>query len=367
MTKIESSPDRLSTAVDTPSAPPPELVQRLRNGRRFLLTSHVNPDGDAIGSELGLARVLEAIGKQVVVWNRDPTPRIYSPLPGAGRIHAGDAPPSGFPHEFDAIVVLECPSLERCGHAEHLAGPGWDLPLINVDHHLGNDGYGVSTWVDTSSPSLGAMIFRLAVALGVAVDPETADCLYLTLVTDTGNFRFSNATVEAFEAAAALVDAGASPERVALWLFESQPESALRLLGEMLASLRLHHDGRIATVWLTREMIERSGAQPGDSESLVDYPRSIAGVDAVALFRELPDGRIKASLRSRGEVDVEAVARARGGGGHRNAAGCTLPVEPANGSAAHSSDAHSSDAHHSTSAPAIEAQIVQALKEALQR
>lgn len=308
-------------AISASTAPPAELVERLRSGRRFLLTSHVNPDGDAIGSELGLARVLESLGKEAVVWNRDPAPRVYDPLPGSAAIHVGETPPRGFPDAFDAAIPLECPSLERCGLEEELEA----LPLLNIDHHLGNDGYGEIAWVDPSAPAVGAMVYRLARALGAEVDPETATALYLTLVTDTGGFRFPNATAEAFESAAALVREGAEPYRVAHWLFESQPEPAVRLLGEVLRTLELHRDGRIATVWLTRAMIESCGARPGDSEGLIDHPRSIAGVDAVALFRELEDGGVKVSLRSRGDIDVQAVARERGGGGHKNAAGCTIP------------------------------------------
>ncbi|MEM9592744.1 MAG: bifunctional oligoribonuclease/PAP phosphatase NrnA [Acidobacteriota bacterium] len=306
----------------TANRAPEALLERLRSGHRFLITSHINPDGDAIGSSLGLARVLRAAGKVAQVWTRDAPPRIYRALPDSDSIHVGTEPPTGFPGDFDAAVVLECPSLDRCGLD---ALP--KLPLLNIDHHLGNHMYGEVDWVDTAAPAVGAMVFRLAKALGVTVDPDTADALYLTLVTDTGGFRFSNTTVEAFESAADLVRAGATPARVSHWLFESQPESVLRLLGEMLQSLELHDGGRVATARLTRGMVERAGAQPGDSEGLIDYPRSIAGVDAVALFRDLEDGRIKVSLRSRGTVDVERVARSHGGGGHKNAAGFTAELQ----------------------------------------
>ena len=236
---------------------PAALLEGIRGGRRFLLTSHVNPDGDAIGSELGLARVLAALGKESRVWNRDATPGSYLPLPGSGAIHVGEAPPEGFPGDFDACIVLECPSLDRCGHEALIRG---ELPLFNIDHHLGNDNYGVATWVDVEAPAVGSMVFRLARALGAEIDADTANCLYLALVTDTGNFRFANATVHAFESAAQLVRAGARPEQISHWLYESKPESALRLLGEMLPSLELHHGGRVATAWLTRELVARAGA-----------------------------------------------------------------------------------------------------------
>jgi len=299
---------------------PEDLLRKIRQGNRFLLTSHVNPDGDAIGSELGLARLLRRLGKGAVVWNLDQMPAIYLPLPGSDRVHSGTEPPAGFPEKFDSIVVLECPSPDRTGIEQHLTA----LPVINIDHHLGNQHYGSVNWVDSAAPAVGEMVFRLAQALKVPLEPEIASCLYLTLVTDTGGFRFSNATPAAFEAAAALVREGAHPEQVAQWLYESQPAAVVRLLGEMLQTLELHHGGRIATVRLDPEMFARAGAGAGDSEGLIDHPRSIAGVDAVALIRRRDDGSHKVSLRSRGEVDVEKIARHHGGGGHRNAAGYAL-------------------------------------------
>lgn len=299
---------------------PEDLLRRVRQGNRFLLTSHINPDGDAIGSELGLARLLRRMGKGAVVWNRDETPTIYRPLPGSDRVHNGAEPPAGFPDVFDAAIVLECPSPDRTGLEEHLTA----LPILNIDHHLGNQHYGAINWVDTAAPAVGEMVYRLAQGLKLSLEPETASCLYLTLVTDTGGFRFSNATAVAFEAAASLVRDGAHPEQVSQWLYESQPLPVMRLVGEMLQTLQIHEEGRIATARLVPEMFAKVGASPGDSEGLIDYPRSIAGVEAVSLIRQREDGTHKVSLRSRGEVDVEKIARHHGGGGHRNAAGYVL-------------------------------------------
>ena len=302
---------------------PENLKELVARHGRFLISSHSNPDGDAIGSELALLRLLRQAGKRALIWNFHPTPGTYRALPDSATIHVGAEPPSGFPGAFDCAVVLECPTLDRTGIADALAG----LPLLNIDHHLGNAGYGVANWVDTSAPAVGVMVAALARDLGLAVDPATADCLLLALVSDTGGFRFSNATPDAFEAAAVLVREGAQPERVSQWLNESQPEGAVRLLGEMLATLELHAGGRVATVHLTQAMFARAGAVPGDSEGLVYTPRTIAGVEAVALLRETGPGQWKVSLRSRGPVDVQAVAQRRAGGGHKNAAGCKVTGE----------------------------------------
>ncbi len=306
--------------MTNPTRAPEPLLQRLRQGARFLITSHINPDGDALGSQLGLVRVLRGLGKSAVVWNLDRGPALYRALPGSDRMHVGPEPPAGFPDQFDAAIVLECPTLDRTG----LESPLTELALINIDHHLGNAHYAEINWVDTAAPAVGEMIYRLAQGLKVPLDPETATALYLTLVTDTGGFRFSNATPAAFEAAAALVREGARPERVAEWLYESQPESTVRLLGEMLGSLQIDCEGRVATALLTSEMFARAAADASNSEGLVDVPRSIAGVQAVGLLRQLDERRFKVSLRSRGEVDVERMARRHGGGGHKNAAGFVL-------------------------------------------
>jgi phosphoesterase RecJ-like protein len=308
-----------TSKATTTNKAPEELLRTIRGGNRFLLTSHVNPDGDAIGSELGLARLLRTLGKGAVIWNRDETPTVYRALPGAERIHTGAQPPNGWPDKFDGVIVLECPSLDRTGLEEHVL----ERQLVNVDHHLGNQHYGAVNWVDPTAPAVGEMIFRLAQGLRIELDSDTANALYLTLVTDTGGFRFANATPEAFEAAAALVRVGARPDEVSRWLYDSRSLPSLKLLAEMLGTLELHAGGRVATARLLPEMYERAGAGPADAEGLIGYPRSIAGVEAAALARQLPEGGVKVSLRSRGDVDVERIARQHGGGGHKNAAGYT--------------------------------------------
>lgn len=300
------------------------LLRAIHQGQRFLLSGHANPDGDSIGSAIGLARILRSLGKGAVIWNRDPTPEIYRHLPGASSIHTGETPPAGFPEAFDTVIAIECPTLDRTGLDEALG----QLPVLNIDHHLGNTEYGIQNWVDTAAPSLGEMIHRLSRSLNATLDDDTATCLYLTLVTDTGGFRFANATENAFTAAAALVHEGARPQQVSEWLFESRPEGAVRLLGELLGSLQLDADGRVATALLVPSMFERAGATAADTEGLIDYPRSIAGVQAVGLVRQTGDGEQKVSLRSRGAIDVQKLALKHGGGGHKNAAGYAVSGDP---------------------------------------
>ena len=308
------NPESRSPAV------PPEFVDALCDGRNFLLSSHAHPDGDAIGSEVALARLLRSVGRSATIWNVDPAPATYAGVIGDMAIHVGATPPPGFPGDFDFAVPLECPQLDRTGLEQSLGR----LPILNMDHHLGNRLYGVANWVDTEAPAVAEMVLHLAHALDAPIDAATANALYLGLSTDTGSFRFSNATPRAFDAAAELVRLGARPEQIAGWLYESQPAGAVRLLGEVLETLELHCEQRIASVRLELDMFDRAGAAQTDSEGLIDYPRSIRGVEAVALFRERPEGDVKVSLRSRGRVDVGAIASRRGGGGHRNAAGCLI-------------------------------------------
>lgn len=299
---------------------PSDLLEAFRSGERFLLSSHAHPDGDAIGSEVALARLLRGSGRSATIWNADPAPDTYSEVTADVPIHVGRTPPAGFPDEFDFAVPLECPRLDRTDLEDALRL----LPILNIDHHLGNQLYGRANWVDTEAPAVAEMVLRLAQALDLEIDERTATALYLGLSTDTGSFRFSNATSRAFEAAAELVRHGARPERVAGWVYESQSPGSVRLLAEMLGTLELHCDERVASVRLELSMFERAGACQTDSEGLIDHPRSIRDVEAVALFRERPEGDVKVSLRSRGRIDVGAIASRRGGGGHRNAAGCLV-------------------------------------------
>jgi phosphoesterase RecJ-like protein len=301
------------------SSNPNEAVKKLKGAYRALLTCHRSPDGDAIGSELAIAQLAKILGVDTVVINRDPTPTNLGFLPGAQSIVVSDDLPADFPDAFDLVITVECPELERTGF-EGLA----QLPILNIDHHPANPAYGVVNYLDDESPAVGEMVWKMFEEAGVWPSPEAATNLYVALTTDTGDFRYSSATSRAFLTAAQMVDAGAQPTQVADWIHGNRSAAAVRLLGEALCTLRLECDGRLALVTVDQLAFERAQAGPEDTEEIVNVPRSIVGVEAVALFKQGEQDVTRVSLRSRGDVDVRKVAAEFGGGGHKNAAGCTV-------------------------------------------
>lgn len=296
------------------------VAARLRQARRVLVVSHTAPDGDALGSALGAAELIRALGSTAVVLSRDPFPSSLAFLPGIEHVLVQASMPRDWPAAYDLVLVLECPDLERTGFGDTLI----ERPILSVDHHLGNVAYGELNYLDPEAPAVGEMLLQVAEAAGATVTPAMATSLYTALVTDTGDFRYSNATPRAFAAAARLVAAGARPSDIAEGLWGHTPARVVRLTAAVLSTLELEAGGRIATVWCDAAMLERTGAIAADTENLVNFPRSIDGVEVAVLFKDFSPGAVRVSLRSRDRVDVQAVARLFGGGGHRAAAGCTV-------------------------------------------
>jgi phosphoesterase RecJ-like protein len=297
-----------------------EVAKRLRAGKRFLLTGHRNPDGDALGSALGLALALDAAGKEARVVMRDAWSSAYTKMPGISRVAVADSLPSDWPAGWDALFTMECPEADRAGWPNLLAGT-----VVNVDHHPGNTRYGAVNLVDLPAAAVGEMVADLLDLLGWPLTKDIATNLWVSLVSDTGSFRYSNTTPKALALGARLVAAGAEPGPVNEFLFEAAPLSALKLEALVLGTLELHAGGSVATVELPRRFFEESGAKESDTEGLVNRARGIEGVRAAALFREGDAGEIRCSLRSKGVVDIRSVAARHAGGGHRNASGCRVP------------------------------------------
>lgn len=292
----------------------------LASGRRFLLTGHRNPDGDSLGSALALAQALAARGRDARVVMRDRWSSSYDGMPGVGQVVVSETLPSDWPTGWDAAIVMECPEAERPGFPELLAGT-----TVNVDHHPGNTRWATHNLVVEPAAAVGEVVADLLDRLEWPMTPEIATNLWVSLVSDTGSFRYGNTTPRALALGARLVTEGVRPDVVNEFLFEAKPLSTVKLESLVLGTLELHEEGRVALVSLPKRFLAESGADAADGEGLVNRARGIEGVKAAALVRESDEpGVFRCSLRSKGSVDVRSVAAERSGGGHRNAAGCRV-------------------------------------------
>jgi len=287
-----------------------QVFQHIEQRKQFLLTSHTRPDGDAIGSLLALSEILRKMGKSPEIVMSDPLPVIYKPLPGSDSIvHTSEV--NG---HYDSAILLECDSVQRT-RVEGLK----DYFLVSIDHHVTAKPFADLNWIDPSACACAEMVYRLGKAAGVKITPEIATCLYTAVLTDTGSFCYSPTNAHTFELAQRLVEHGADPAKIAQHVYFSNPTSKMRLLGAALS--KLHREGAIAWMTVSREDMDNSGALEEDCEGLVNYALGIAGVDVAMFFRETLDNRVRVSLRSKGAVNVAAIAAQFGGGGHQCASG----------------------------------------------
>lgn len=289
------------------------VLEVVRAGHRFAVCSHARPDGDAVGTMLACGMMLTQLGKQVELFSSDPVPMIYHGLPGAGAIRQAKEVTG----DFDAVILLECDGIPR----SRLRGLDGRL-LINIDHHASGRPFADVNWIDFDACAVAEMVHTLAKAAGAEITPDMATCLYAGLLTDTGSFCYEGTDAHAFELARELVRRGASPAKIAREVYFSNPLSKMLLLGAALSNLR--RDGRLAWLWVNHSDMIRTGAAEEDCEGIVNYAIGISGVEAAVLLRELPDHRVRLSLRSKGRLDVARIASGFGGGGHRHAGGCTL-------------------------------------------
>ena len=295
---------------------------------RFWVTVHESPDGDSIGAALALQDVLGRLGKRAVAIRQHPYPRQYDDLPGTE--HMGDVTRLGELFPPEVIIAVDVGSFRRIHAVLDHVSP--ETVVVNIDHHPGNGGpERPCNYVDLVDASLASTTMLTYLLLQEAwpgcVGPQAAACLYVGLITDTGCFRFSNTKAETLRVGAELVALGADPGLLAEnYMFRRRPQ-ALHLLGEALGTLEFHVSGKVATLRLTRAMLENTGARMEESEGFVNHATSVDGVQVAALLREVDPGRTRVSLRSPGLLDVAAVAREFGGGGHRNAAGLSIDAD----------------------------------------
>jgi len=300
------------------------FVDIVHRGERFLLTTHMRPDCDGLGSELGMAGVLEALDKHVAIVNGEEVPQHLAFIDPDRRIqvlHEGvgaDALTA-----YDVVIVLDTSAWVQLGPMADVVRRSTARKVV-LDHHIGHDDLDAELLQDSTCESTGRLVFEAAAALGVALTPGMATALFAAMATDTGWFRFSSVGGNAFRIAGHLLDAGAEPAALYSALYEQGTLARLLLRGRILAAAAAHLDGRLMVTRARREDFAVTGAQPGDTEDVINLLFSVAGSEVAVLFQEQVDGRVKASLRSRSDVDVHKVAEAFGGGGHTVAAGVLL-------------------------------------------
>lgn len=292
------------------------IIELLQGGSRFLLASHVNPDGDSIASQCALRLALERLGKRADVVNSQPVPRVYRFLPGAGAFRTTRPRPWS---AYDALIVLDCGDARRASGQLDARPP---VTVVNIDHHATNPGFGDLNWVVPAASSTCEVVHDLVTGLGVRPDGGIGEAIYTGILTDTGSFRHRNASPRALRIASRLVDAGVDPSRVARAVYESFEFTTLHALGETLAGMRRSPDGAVVWIRLPRRLLAGL-ASAAEAEEWASYPRSVVGARVAICFKETGPGEVRLSFRSAGDVDVAALAARFGGGGHRAAAGAT--------------------------------------------
>jgi phosphoesterase RecJ-like protein len=305
------------------TAPAPEIariVEAIRSRQRFVLSSHSRPDGDSIGSQLAMAYALRDLGKHVELVNFDAAPPQLMGFPGVRDIRIAPAVDGS----FDASIIMECSDLARTGVS------GFDRAfVINIDHHPGNKEYGQINWFDATAAACAEMVFELIRALGVPLSTEIATHIYLAILTDTGSFHYSSISPRTFDICRQLLEAGVDPVRVSRQVFDSNSMGRLKLLASVLGGMTFDTSNRIGILVLDHAMARAAGGTYDDTEGLINQPLTVKEVQAVVFFKQSEGDNYRVSMRSKGEVDIGAVAKEFGGGGHRNAAGCSVsgPIE----------------------------------------
>lgn len=303
------------TTPPTDSAPFRDIVEAIRGKRRFVLSSHSRPDGDSIGSQLAMAYALRALGKEAHVVNADAPPGPLMAFPGVVDIEIAER----LAGTYDAAIIMECGDLARTGVA------GFEQSfVINIDHHPGNTVYGQINWFDASAAACGEMVFDLIRALGVPLSIEIATHIYMAILTDTGSFHYSSISPRTFEICREALEAGVDPVLVARNVYDSNNMGRLKLFGAVLSAMQIDATGRIAIVYLDHEMARAAGGTYEDTEGLINLPLTVKEIQAVVFFKQIAGNGYRVSMRSKGDIDIGGVAKAFDGGGHKNAAGCTV-------------------------------------------
>ena len=295
------------------------ILDLIKANQSFLVVSHENPDCDALGSTIAMALVLRELGKDVIMYNADGVPEYLRFLPECSGIADFLG---GVTDEVDVVMLLDCADVSRPGKEFENFILKKDFTFAIVDHHATNDTGSEYCLVDENASSTGVILYRMIKRLGIPISPDVAECLFSTIVGDTGSFRYSNTCSETFTIAADLVDRGADPEKISRFIYDNEPLKKVML--RTLAMNTLEVTGEIAFLHVSSEMFRQTGTEKEHAEGLVSMARSIEGVEVAVFLRQESDLGWKVSLRSKEYVDVAQIARRYGGGGHRKAAGCVI-------------------------------------------
>ncbi len=300
-----------------------KILNTIRDHETFCVVGHVRPDGDCLGSQLGMTMALENLGKKVVCWiEEDEVPEKLQFLDPEARAQCPHQP-----KDFDCVIALDCATIERLGAVTNFIQSR--KVLINMDHHQSNTRYGDINWIAAREPATGELIFRLMKAAKWKITPEIANCLYTAISTDTGSFQYPTTRPSTYQAAADLVKRGADLATICHQVYQSFPLSRVRLLRHVYNHFRLTHNNQIAYFWLKRDDYRRSGADPDESEGLIDHIRDIEPVIVACVFEEVEPNVIRISLRSKSDdVDVSEIAQMFEGGGHKASSGARIQGTP---------------------------------------
>lgn len=301
-----------------------EVIKAISKNNKFLITAHINLEGDSLGSQLAMKELLISMGKKAYILDSDAVPDHYKFLPKADEV-SNDLDNI---EPFDAAVVLDCPTLKRTGRVSKVIKENAKV-VINVDHHISNEKFGDINWVDPNASSAGEMVYRLYKETGAKLTKEVALSLYIAILTDTGSFNYDNTSSVTHEIAGELLGYGLDPALVSESVYERRSLEDIRLLALVLDTLKINKDGNVAYLEVTRDMLNKTGADIAKSEGLINYARSIDKVKVAVLFKEdlKEKNRINISFRSKGNgetIDVNKIASVFGGGGHMRASGCVI-------------------------------------------
>ncbi len=292
-----------------------QVVELIESKNNFGITTHIKPDGDGVGSSLGLCWLLRSLGKEAEVIVHGEVPPAYQSLPGADQIRDVRE----IDRQYDAIFVIECSDVWRPGIA------GLDQAFtVNIDHHATSEHFGTINWIDSTASAVGEMIYNLCKAIGGRITKEIAECVYMALVTDTGSFHFPNTSDRTLKVASELIKAGARPATIGEAVYNNYPWSRIELMRQVLDTVKRDESGKIAMLRQTLAMKEVAGAIDGDNNGFVNIPLAARDVLATIYMREVGVDSYRVSLRSKGDINVAKVAEQFGGGGHKNAAGLRI-------------------------------------------